>query len=830
MIMKQQSKIPGGIVDEILFNAQQQARCNRDRDRDFGRDLPSNGRGRHRRMLHDHRKPGGAVCFVQQQHHGSSATTSSSSTAVDGDVLSTTTYHMTYNDLGLCVLDHQQWLVEQIQDKDDDEQVVIVAYLSTNTIDMVCSVLAATTRTSTSTTTTRTSRPPLLLNTRWTVKEIVDVLKPPKTATNGNGGGHGHGRRRVRRHKTLILYDSDIDDMKFIAKQVSDQLNNSNNNNNNKSSSNCSIDNYYSKKEEATANHQHQNYHICEFVPIPKLSKKYMVESSSSSSSNLSSSSRNVDKNNNIISRNSNFYDDMKYFDDDAIILFTSGTSEGRSKGVLLSHRALLVQSYAKIKTKMIKQGQHEQEEQQKTRTTTTTTTLYNNIADNNNNNNNGINRWGYDTSTTMLATTVPLFHVGGLSSFIAVLLAGGALVWPPPPRPPLQQQTSASSPLTLPPPPPTTKGKGKSNGVSFRVQDIISSIQHPLYPSNTLVVVPAMISSFFEEMTTTRKKGVAAASVDDNNHSIFPSVRLLLLGGQSAPSIMIEKMKYTFPNADIVQTYACTEAASSLTFLPLVLTDDKGQKSSSSCDEKDSSRSTTKTTIRPNTNTAASFFGGDCVGTPPNHIDLKLFRQEEDESNDTRPLIGEQEQKHLEKRIIRRPFEVGLIGSKGPHLMNGYWRRGQRIASGLTKTSKSSWYISGDLGYWDDRGRLYFSGRVKDVIRTGGETVMAQEVEGVIDKHPDVRECAVFARQDEKYGEAVSCALVLKGSNNDDKTVIIPPSLTSIKDWCRSKGLAGYKHPKFLFVVNELPRNSSGKLLKFKLVEMYGKPFRSKL
>mmetsp|Transcript_22603 Transcript_22603/g.53457 ORF Transcript_22603/g.53457 Transcript_22603/m.53457 type:complete len:309 (-) Transcript_22603:1717-2643(-) len=303
-----------------------------------------------------------------------------------------------------------------------------------------------------------------------------------------------------------------------------------------------------------------------------------------------------------------------------------------------------------------------------------------------------------------------------------------------------------------------------------------------------------------------------AAASTSGNNNTvstvapIFPSMRLLLLGGQSATPTMIERMKYSFPNANLVQTYACTEAASSLTFLSLLDTDNTKMDSDGimrAADKRPKQRYTDAS-------------GGDCVGTPPIHIDLKLFRQNESNgSNSKHPSET--------RSIIHRPFEVGLIGSKGPHLMNGYWRRGQHIA--LEPMTCSSSYISGDLGYWDNRGQLYFSGRVKDVIRTGGETVMAQEVESTIVKHPQVQECAVFARKDEKYGEAVSCAFVLKHSNPQ-----MLPSLTNIKDWCRSKGLAGYKHPKFLFVVKELPKNSSGKILKFKLVEIYGKPFRSKL
>jgi fatty-acyl-CoA synthase len=121
---------------------------------------------------------------------------------------------------------------------------------------------------------------------------------------------------------------------------------------------------------------------------------------------------------------------------------------------------------------------------------------------------------------------------------------------------------------------------------------------------------------------------------------------------------------------------------------------------------------------------------------------------------------------------------------------------------------------FTNDLGYWDDQGRLYFCGRVNDVIRTGGETVLATEVERVLAQHPDIVECAVFALNDDKFGEAVCCALVSRAG--------LELTLVDVRGLCREKGLAGYKQPRRVFHVGELPKNSSGKILKFLLKERF--------
>jgi acyl-CoA synthetase (AMP-forming)/AMP-acid ligase II len=189
----------------------------------------------------------------------------------------------------------------------------------------------------------------------------------------------------------------------------------------------------------------------------------------------------------------------------------------------------------------------------------------------------------------------------------------------------------------------------------------------------------------------------------------------------------------------------------------------------------------------------------GDCVGTPPSHVDIRLYRKSGKALN-----------------ILTLPNEPGIIATRGPHLMNGYWQRG----SARQQNNRTGWFLTNDLGFFDKNGQLHFCGRVKDVIRSGGETVLAQEVERVLLKHPDISECAVFPRKDERFGEAVACAIVTKRP---------PLVLGAIKHWCKEKGLASYKRPRYLFLVDSLPRNSSGKVLKHKLVDMFGS-LRSKL
>jgi len=470
-------------------------------------------------------------------------------------------------------------------------------------------------------------------------------------------------------------------------------------------------------------------------LPIPLFSQTYSVAQSPADICHPPSN----DSDNIVLQRRMRTYQ-KKASKSDAIILFTSGTTGG-VKGVRLSDRALLVQALAK-----------------------------------------NYEPCGYSAATAMLATTVPLFHVGGLSSFIAVILAKGQLIFP------ARDGIYISNKSTR-----SRKNNSKSN--TFQVQDISKSLQDTFLPANTLVVVPAMLVSFFLDNNHDNK------TRQKQQQQQFLKTRLILIGGQSVSNKILEQTRQTFPNARIVQTYACTEAASSLTFLTLA----ENNSSKHTNNGIDSHILSIKKPLP---------IAGDCVGIPPSHIELRIYPRKPSSQNTLTTTVVEP---------ILNPYELGLIATKGSHVMNGYWQRGNMKNKNMNSiNSNNRWFISNDLGYWDEQGMLYFGGRAKDVIRTGGETVLCQEVERIIQMHPIVVECAIFPRRDDQYGEIVACALVTQ------QIGII--SINDIKQWCQQNGLAGYKRPKILFFLETLPRNSSGKILKHKLVSQFGSRIRSKL
>jgi acyl-CoA synthetase (AMP-forming)/AMP-acid ligase II len=516
------------------------------------------------------------------------------------------THILTYASGWYAMREHLQWLRETVAGQD-----VVVAYLSSNSGDVLLSILAS----------TELGVQVALLNTRWTAFEIAAVLQTQLlTAT------------------TIILYG---DGFEHKAKQAAEAL-----------------------------------MHNAAIRPIPTFSESYMTCRCSPHQPAVSAIC--VDNEvKSVMSSNDGC--------GDALIVFTSGTTAG-SKGVRLSHRALLIQALAKLRPPC-----------------------------------------RYANDTRMLATTVPLFHVGGLSSALAVWLAGGTLVFP--------------------------------HNPGFDPQTLVNATLHASIPTNTLVVVPAMLHALLHHVGEQRT---------------FPSVDLILIGGQSAPPSMVRQLKSTFPRARLVQTYACTEASSSLTFS---LVD--GSKESS----------------------VVSIPGGpvgDCIGRP--HVDMCLF-----EILDNDKLVE-----------VHEHGKVGVFATRGLHVMSGYWKRGD--ASMYPSIGRNEWFLTHDLGFKDDSGQFYFCGRAKDVIRTGGETVIASEVERVLLEHEIVDECAVFALPDDRFGEAVCAALVAPRGGQG------LPTLAQVRHYCSEQGLSGYKCPRRLFFVKELPRNSSGKIVKHMLVDRFSR------
>jgi fatty-acyl-CoA synthase len=153
-------------------------------------------------------------------------------------------------------------------------------------------------------------------------------------------------------------------------------------------------------------------------------------------------------------------------------------------------------------------------------------------------------------------------------------------------------------------------------------------------------------------------------------------------------------------------------------------------------------------------------------------------------------------------------PGEVGEILLAGPAVCAGYWGRPEAT----TATFADGWLHTGDLGHVSADGFLTVTGRKKDMYRSGGENVYPAEVEGVLTQHPKVLDAAVVGVPHERYLEVGCAVLVVEGE---------PPTDTELKAWCRGR-LAGYKCPRHLVWVDELPRNASGKVLKHVLRESY--------
>jgi acyl-CoA synthetase (AMP-forming)/AMP-acid ligase II len=153
-------------------------------------------------------------------------------------------------------------------------------------------------------------------------------------------------------------------------------------------------------------------------------------------------------------------------------------------------------------------------------------------------------------------------------------------------------------------------------------------------------------------------------------------------------------------------------------------------------------------------------------------------------------------------------PGEVGELLIRATHAMTGYWRDPEATAAVFTD---DGWYRSGDLVRLDDDGLVTFHDRERDLIISGGLNVYPSEVERALCEHPQVDAAAVVGAPDPEWGEAVVAYVVnVEGAALNSEQVI---------DWARER-LAGYKKPRRVEFVDELPTNSTGKVLKRQLRE----------
>ena len=236
-----------------------------------------------------------------------------------------------------------------------------------------------------------------------------------------------------------------------------------------------------------------------------------------------------------------------------------------------------------------------------------------------------------------------------------------------------------------------------------------------------------------------------------------FSSLREILSGGAPIAPELVRSIMQTL-GCDYIQTYGMTETSPYLTFSIL-----KDHLKALPPDEQLKFKSKT--------------------GRPAISVDLKVVDEE------GVPIAADEQQ-------------VGEIWVRGDTVTPGYWNRPEETANAFS----GGWLRTGDLATLDSEGYVNIVDRIKDMIVTGGENVYSTEVENVLYMHPAILEAAVFGVPDEKWGEAVNAAVVLKAGETATEDEIIA--------FCKEQQ-ASYKSPKTIVFLDELPKTGSGKIYK---------------
>ncbi len=238
-------------------------------------------------------------------------------------------------------------------------------------------------------------------------------------------------------------------------------------------------------------------------------------------------------------------------------------------------------------------------------------------------------------------------------------------------------------------------------------------------------------------------------------------SVGQITLGGSPTPRDLLEKVIAAFPNAKLNNGYGMTEMSPMLAALTSeyhVLDGPRAGKLNS-------------------------------VGHPVPYLDIRIV-----DENDCELEQG----------------EIGEIIARGPTVMKGYLNRPDETAHAL----RGGWFHTGDMGYFDEDGLLFISGRLKDMIISGGENIYPTEVEDVLSMHPAVSQAAVIGIPNEKWGEEVHAVIILNDSHTAD-----PEANTEILIAHCRKHLATYKCPRsFSFRTEPMPLSAANKVLKTEL------------
>ena len=246
-------------------------------------------------------------------------------------------------------------------------------------------------------------------------------------------------------------------------------------------------------------------------------------------------------------------------------------------------------------------------------------------------------------------------------------------------------------------------------------------------------------------------------------------SLRVITYGAAPMPLEVIKKAIAEFPDTRFINAFGQTETASTITMLP---------PDAHEIREGD-----------PDYDQKMKRLGS--IGKPLPDVEVRIV---DEDGHDV--ALGEN----------------GEIVARGERLMKGYWNREEATR----ETLRGGWLYTGDLGYWDDEGFIFLSGRAKDFLKRGGEMIAPEEVEQIIMSHPAVDEAAIIGVPDIEWGERVRAIVVKKPG--------MELTMEEVVEHCRPR-MAGFKRPEDVIFIEELPRNPMGKVLKRVLREEYPEP-----
>lgn len=277
----------------------------------------------------------------------------------------------------------------------------------------------------------------------------------------------------------------------------------------------------------------------------------------------------------------------------------------------------------------------------------------------------------------------------------------------------------------------------------------------------------PGQVIRAFESAPVTNIHVVPTMLADLLNREAFvkaaTKLRLIVYAGSSMPSELLIRALSTLRNCEFAQAYGSTEAGSITSLSPQdhrLAADDHGHEQLlRSC------------------------------GKPLSATEVRIDHGSSfpDEKN-----------------------PVGEIQVRSKKLMAGYWQRPKATADCF---ADDGWFRTGDLGHFDDDGYLYIVDRKNDMVVSGGENIFPSEVEEVLYSHPLVEEASVFGVPDARWVELLVAAVVLRPGSN----------LTGVEilEYAREH-LPGYKVPKVVHILQELPKSAVGKILRKKLREQF--------